>query len=348
MKIEEGIFGEMNRELVKSYTIMNNQNIKVTCIDYGCTITRIDVPDKEGNIENIVLGFDSAEDYLHHSPYFGAVIGRVAGRVNPPSVDMEGFTYLLAENEGRTHLHGGPEGFHNVIWKSSTSESVDEASVTFTYMSADGEAGYPGNLEVSVVYTLTENNDLIITYHGISDKNTLLNLTNHTYFNLSGNLKEDILQHELTMKSDKFLELDRSLLPTGNLIDVEHTPFDFRAGKRIIEGVKSEHQQNEIVGNGYDHPFLLSENHQKEICLVNPSNGRKMIVETDEPYVVLYTGNMLEDTFLIRGIPCQKHLGLCLETQHPPNAIHNQQLPSILLEKNQEYHSKTRFTFTVE
>lgn len=129
-----------------------------------------DVPDKEGNIENIVLGFDSQEDFLHFPPYFGAVIGRVAGRVNPPSVDMEGFTYLLADNEGRTHLHGGPEGFHNVIWKSSTSENVDEASVTFTYMNPDGEAGYPGNLEVSVVYTFTDNNDLIITYHGISEK----------------------------------------------------------------------------------------------------------------------------------------------------------------------------------
>ncbi|MGK3723219.1 aldose epimerase family protein [Priestia megaterium] len=347
MKVEVGTFGEINGKRIQSYTMMNNQSMKVTCIDYGCTITRIDVPDREGNIENIVLGFDSIEEYVRSSPYFGAVIGRVSGRINPPNVNMDGVTYHLPKNEGENHLHGGPNGFYNVIWESSISQSADEINITFSYVSPDGEEGYPGNLKVSVVYTLNNNNELIITYHGISDKNTLLNLTNHTYFNLSGNLKENILQHELTIKSNKFLELDQSLLPTGNLIDVDHTPFDFRTGKQIIEGANSEHQQNMIVGNGYDHPFLLSENHQKEICLIDHASGRKMIVETDEPYVVLYTGNMLEDTFQIRGVPCQKYLGLCLETQHPPNAIHHKQLPSILLEKDKEYYSKTCFSLTL-
>ncbi|MDP1442119.1 aldose epimerase family protein [Priestia megaterium] len=347
MKIEMGIFGDINGEQVKSYTLINDQNMKMTCIDYGCIITRIDVSDKEGNVENIVLGFDDLEDYVHSSPYFGAVIGRVAGRISPPTIGIEGITYKLPQNEGQNHLHGGPYGFHNVVWKSSSCEGIDQASVIFTYMSSDGEAGYPGNLEVSVIYTLTNNNELIITYHGTSDKSTLLNMTNHTYFNLSGNLKEDILQHELTIKSDQFLELDQFLLPTGNLIDVEHTPFDFRAGKQIIEGTKTAYQQNKIVGNGYDHPFLLNENNKKEICLIHYSSGRKMIVETDEPSVVLYTGNMLQNNIQLRGIPCKKHLGLCLETQHPPNAIHNKHFPSIYLEKNKEYHSRTCFTFTL-
>ncbi|CUB12790.1 Aldose 1-epimerase precursor [Bacillus cereus] len=347
MNVKEEIFGEVDGREVRSFTIMNDQGMKITCIDLGCTITRIDVPDKKGNLENIVLGFDCLEEYLKYSPYFGAVIGRVAGRIYPSSFNLDDVTYHLPNNEGETHLHGGPNGFHQVIWESSISQSPNEINITFTYMSPDGEGGYPGNLKVSVVYTLTNNNELVITYYGISDENTLLNVTNHTYFNLSGNLKKDILQHELTIKSDQFLELNRSLLPTSKLINVENTPFDFRSGKRIICGVKSEHPQNKIVGKGYDHPFLLGENKQQQICLVDHSNGRKMVIKTDEPCVVLYTGNMLGDHFQIRGVPCRKYLGLCLETQRPPNSIHNREFASILLEKDKEYYSKTYFSFTL-
>ncbi|MBZ5752816.1 aldose epimerase family protein [Metabacillus rhizolycopersici] len=347
MNVTENIFGELNGQTVKSFTISNDNGMEVTCIDYGCIITKINVPDQEGTIENVVLGFDTLEEYLNYSPFFGSVIGRVAGRIQQSKFDLDGVTYPLPKNEGENHLHGGPNGFHQVIWDSFIEEKSDEVNIKFSYISPDGEGGYPGRLEVTVNYSLNNNNELIITYQGTSDKKTLLNLTNHSYFNLSGDLKRNILEHELTIKSDRFLELDESLLPTGNFINVENTAFDFREGKKILEGVKSEHVQNELVGGGYDHPFLLNTNNQEEICLVDAISGRKLVVETDKPSVVLYTANMLESNFQLRGIPSQKHLGVCLETQCPPNAIHHQEFPSIVLEKNEVYQSKTSFKFTL-
>lgn len=347
MNVTENIFGELNGQKVKSFTISNDNGMEVTCIDYGCIITKINVPDQEGTIENVVLGFDTLEEYLNYSPFFGSVIGRVAGRIQQSKFDLDGVTYPLPKNEGENHLHGGPNGFHQVIWDSFIEEKSDEVNIKFSYISPDGEGGYPGRLEVTVNYSLNNNNELIITYQGTSDKKTLLNLTNHSYFNLSGDLKRNILQHELTIKSDRFLEIDESLLPTGNFINVENTAFDFREGKKILEGVKSEHAQNELVGGGYDHPFLLNTNNQEEICLVDAISGRKLVVETDKPSVVLYTANMLESNFQLRGIPSQKHLGVCLETQCPPNAIHHQEFPSIVLEKNEVYQSKTSFKFTL-
>lgn len=345
MNVTENIFGELNGQTVKSFTISNDNGMEVTCIDYGCIITKINVPDQEGTIENVVLGFDTLEEYLNYSPFFGSVIGRVAGRIQQSKFDLDGVTYPLTKNEGENHLHGGPNGFHQVIWDSFIEEKSDEVHIKFSYISPDGEEGYPGRLEVTVNYSLNNNNELIITYQGTSDKKTLLNLTNHSYFNLSGDLKRNILEHEVTIKSDRFLELDESLLPTGNFINVENTAFDLREGKKILEGVKSEHAQNELVGGGYDHPFLLNTNNQEEICLVDTISGRKLVVETDKPSVILYTANMLESNFHIRGIPSQKHLGVCLETQCPPNAIHHQEFPSIILEKNEVYQSKTSFKF---
>lgn len=347
MNITESIFGEINGQKVKSYTLRNDHRMEVTCIAFGCTLTKIHVADREGNIENVVLGFDTIEEYVNDSPFFGSVIGRVAGRIHPATFELDGVVCHLPQNEEKKHLHGGPHGFHQVIWDSAIEEKSDEIAIKFSYISPAGEEGYPGRVKVTVTYSLNNHNELVITYQGISDKKTLLNLTNHSYFNLSGDLKRDILQHELTIKSDYFLELNESLLPTGDLIDVENTSFDFRKGKQLIEGVTSQHVQNQLVGGGYDHPFVLNKNQQEEICLVDRASGRKLVVETDKPSVVLYTANMLESNFQLRGTPSRKHLGVCLETQDPPNAIYHPDFPSIVLEKNEVYRSKTSFKFTL-
>ncbi|MFJ5621576.1 aldose epimerase family protein [Peribacillus loiseleuriae] len=345
MNVTKSYFGEIHEQTVHSFTIRNNHGMEVTCIDFGCTITKILVPDQVGTFENVVLGFDTLDEYVNNSSYFGSVIGRVAGRIHPPTFDLDGVTYDLPPNEGDNHLHGGPNSFHQVIWDSIIEEDSDEIKIKFSHLSPDGACGYPGELKVTVTYSLNNKNELLITYQGTAEKKTLLNIANHSYFNLSGDGKRTILDHELTMKSDRFLELDASLLPTGAYIDVENTTFDFRDGKKIREGVQSNHIQNQLVGGGYDHPFLLNANNQEEICLVDSISGRKLIVETDQPSVVLYSANMLESNFQIRGVPSQKHLGVCLETQYPPNAIHHQDLPSIVLDKNEVYQSRTRFKF---
>lgn len=345
MKIIDEKFGEINNQQIIAYTFANDHGIEVSCINYGCIITKIITPDLKGNSENIVLGFDCVDDYIEYSPYFGSVIGRVAGRIKDASFELEGKTYELLKNENNNHLHGGNKGFHNVIWNAAYIQEDHEVGVEFSYMSPDGEEGYPGSLQVKVSYTLNNDNELCIRYYGKSDKDTLLNLTNHTYFNLSGDAKRDILDHCLQLKSNQFLELNEELLPTGEILDVWNTPFDFQDGRRIREGVVLNHPQIELAGQGYDHPFLLTAHHNQEILLSDPENGRTLAIETDEPCVVLYTGNQLKDNFAIRGVPSRKYLGLCLETQGLPDAIHHSHFPSIVLRKEKEYLSFTKYTF---
>ncbi|MCL7749673.1 aldose epimerase family protein [Halalkalibacter alkaliphilus] len=347
MEIREGIFGEVNGQEVKIFTLINGSGMELSCINYGCTITKVLVPDQNGKVENVVLGFDSIEEYINHSPFFGCVVGRVAGRIANSQFELDGITYDLPNNEGVNHLHGGDHGFDKVIWDAKVEKGADELKVIFTHKSSDGTAGYPGNVTVSITYTLNNKNELDIFYHATTDKKTLINLTNHSYFNLSGDLKRDILEHELTLKSDHFLKLSDSLLPTGELEAVDGTAFDFRDGRELKDGVQSDHQQNKLVGGGYDHPLVLSTNREEEICLIDHQAGRKLIVETDEPSVVLYTSNMMADDFEVRGVTARKYLGVCLETQHQPDAIHHPTFPSILLDKDEEYRTSTKYRFSV-
>jgi aldose 1-epimerase len=342
MKLTETVFGTLHGRKVKSYTITNANGMELTCIDYGCIITEINVPDSQGNLENVVLGFDTLQEYIDHSPYFGCVIGRNAGRMKNASFEIDGECYNLSKNDGENNLHGGPNGFHNVIWDSTVENKENEVNIIFSYTSPDMEEGFPGNLHVTVIYTFNEDNELLITYKAVSDKKTIVNLTNHSYFNLSGNLKRTILEHELKLKSDAFLELDASLLPTGKVIPVDGTVFDFREGQKIARGIESDHPQTEIVGGGFDHPFLLSAQNHKQISLYDRESGRKLEMETEEPTVVFYTGNMLGNDFSIRGKQTEKHLGLCLETQKPPGD-HN--FPSLIVEKDQVYTSMTKYIF---
>ncbi|MBS4208256.1 aldose epimerase family protein [Bacillus sp. FJAT-50079] len=346
MKITKELFGEIGQSKVYSFTFENESGVKVTCINYGCTITKIITPDKNGVMENIVLGYDQLEDYIDHSPYFGCIVGRVAGRIGGATFELDGKTYRLEKNENGNHLHGGAKGFDKVIWDANIIEHEDMAEVQFSYISPDGEEGYPGNLHMKVSYLLNNDNEFIIRYEGISDQKTLLNVTNHSYFNLSGNLKRDVQDHFLTLKSNEYLELNDELLPTGHVHNVEGTTFDFKEGRKIRMGIESEYVQNQLVGNGYDHPFLLSENHNEEIILEDRTSGRKMTVETDEVGVVVYTSNALPEGVEFYGVPSQKYLGVCLETQGLPDAVNHPQFPSWVLEKDQPFSSVTKYTFS--
>ncbi|PLR76871.1 galactose-1-epimerase [Bacillus sp. V3-13] len=348
MKIFKENFGEHDGQPVTAFTIVNEQGMEVTSIDYGCIISKIIAPDRNGVLENVVLGFDSLQDYLEHSPYFGAVIGRFAGRIKNAEFNLNNQTCRLAKNNNGNHLHGGLKGFDKVFWNAETRESGDSASIEFSYFSKDGEEGYPGNLQMKVTYTLNNDNAFTISYEGVSDQRTVLNVTNHSYFNLSGNIKRDILDHVLTLKSSQFIELAEDLIPTGQVLPVDNTPFDFQSGRKINDGVSSEHPQNILAGKGYDHPFLLAENNNKEIILRDPESGRVLTIETDEPAVVLYTGTQLGDDFSIRGVKSRKYLGLCLETQGLPDSVHQPHFPSSVLEKGEKYKSVTKYTFSLD
>jgi aldose 1-epimerase len=348
LKVTQTEFGEINGQKANLFTIKNETGFTVTCTNYGCIITKILMEDRDGKVENVVLGFDSTEEYQCYSQYFGAVIGRVAGRIKDGRFELGGKNYQISQNDGHHHMHGGDYGFQDVLWDSKIIYRGDGAGVEFSYTSIDGEQGYPGNVKMKTTYLVNHQNQLIVSYEGISDKKTLLNVTNHSYFNLSGNLKRDVLNHILTIKSDRFFELDEELLPTGNLLGVEKTPFDFRKGRKIRDGVRSTHPQNLLVGKGYDHPFLLNKNHQQEMVLRDEESGRQLIVETDEPVVVFYSGGHLRDDFQIRGTRVRKYLGACLETQKPPDSVHHPYFHSMVLEKGKLYHSTTTYTFMVK
>ncbi|WP_339060986.1 aldose epimerase family protein [Tepidibacillus marianensis] len=345
MRVLKEEFGELDGKTVNAYTLTNNHGMEVTSIDYGCIITRMIVPDKNGTVENVVLGFGTLEEYIQYSPYFGAIVGRHAGRIKNGEFELDGRVYQLAKNDHGNHLHGGLRGFDKIIWDVEVLEEKDAVSLVFRYQSKDMEEGYPGNLGISLTYTLNNDNEFIIAYEGLSDQKTILNVTNHSYFNLSGDLKRNVLDHKLTLESDQFVELDEQLIPTGKLISVENTVFDFRTGRVIRDGVASKDPQNILAGNGYDHPFVLSNNHQREILLEDEESGRSLTIETDQPGVVLYTGNQLSDDFKIRGTEAQSYLGLCLETQGLPDAIHHPHFPSTILEKDQVYRTVTKYRF---
>ncbi|PMC39178.1 galactose-1-epimerase [Bacillus sp. UMB0899] len=347
MKLIKEIFGELKGETVYSFTLENRNGMKVSCITLGCIITDIIVPDKNGQFENVVLGLDTVESYINDSPYFGAVCGRVAGRISNGRFELDDHIYELPKNDDNNHLHGGPEAFDQKLWNAKEINDTDLVGVEFSYVSEDGENGYPGNLSVKITYTLNEQNELKISYHGTTDKNTLVNLTNHSYFNLSGNLKEDILSHKLAVKSNEILELNENVVPTGNLMNVANTPFDFRTAKSIEEAVSSTHEQIKRVGQGIDHPFLLNDHQNEEIMLVDEKSGRKLVIETDQQSVVIYTSNMLEESINIRGVKARKYLGICLETQGLPDSINHPQFSPCILNAGEEYNTSTTYKFTV-
>ncbi|GIN86064.1 aldose 1-epimerase [Heyndrickxia sporothermodurans] len=341
MNILKSEFGNISDQTVYAYTLVNDYGMKVTCINYGCIITDIQTPDLNGRHESVVLGFDHLEDYIKWSPYFGAVVGRVAGRIKNAKFELDGKAFSLTRNEGSSHLHGGLDGLHQKLWDSCTFEEKTAVGVVFSCISYDGEEGYPGKLLLKVEYRLTNENELIVTYHATSDKKTIVNLTNHTYFNLSGNLKNDIINHKLFLNSNRLVELDKQLLPTGNILNVRDTVFDFQHGRALIEGITSNHPQIKIAGNGYDHPFIFDKD--GKAILTCEESGRKLTIMTDQPGMILYTSNQLDGDYFIRGTKPRKYLGVCLETQR----LHQYDFPSIILGENEEYKAVTKYAFSV-
>lgn len=346
MNITTKRFGQFEGEEVLAYTLENDLGMKLTCLNLGCIVTEIITPDQNGNLENVVLGFDNVEDYLKNKSYFGAIVGRVAGRISRSEFELNGKNYQLNANEGLNHLHGGLKGLNERLWETNLINEDDYVGVQFTYRSKDGEEGYPGNLDISVTYSLNNKNEWTASYTGTTDMATLLNMTNHSYFNLTGNLKNTIVNHQLKINSSQFLELKDELLPTGELLDVSGTVFDFRNGRPVIEGIVSQHPQNLLAGKGYDHPFVLDHN---EIELACPDSGRVLNIVTDQPCVVFYSGNQLDgnDFSFKEGVKTRNYLGMCLETQGFPDAIHHSHFPSIVLKPNESYKAETTYKFSV-
>lgn len=331
----------------QEYTLHNDHGVSVSVLNYGGIITKLLVPDRDGQVENIVLGYTDYDDYRSNANYFGALIGRVAGRIQEAQFELDGKTYPLEANQSASHLHGGSEGFHQVVWNISPFQTADTAGLVLTHTSLDGQGGYPGNVEVTVTYTLTNDNQLLLNYEASSDQTTVLTLTNHSYFNLSGELKNTVHDQQLTIASSKFAELDPELIPTGKLLPVEDTLFDFRKERRLGDGFTDDFEQNQRAGSGYDHYFIFDDPSDPagQGSLYDPASGRRMTVETDQPGMVLYTANGLSEGLGLAGNMSRKYLGVCFETQGSPASLHHSGFPDIRLPAGKPYSTQTVFTF---
>lgn len=329
------------------YTLKNDNGMQVKILNYGGIITEILVPDKDGKLENVVLSYDQMSDYEENPFYLGAVIGRVAGRIANSSFILHGETIQLPADENGHHLHGGTNGFHNHLWESTAIDTGSSVNVNLQQTRLASVDGYPGDLSLFVTYALTNDNQLRILYEGLSTEDTVLSMTNHSYFNLSGNGKRLIHDHEVTMPASRIIELDAELLPTGNALDVTGTAFDFRDGQPLSTGIASEHPQNIIASNGYDHYFIFDDQTPVKVC--EKESGRTMEIRTNQPGMVMYTGNGFpEDTNFATDLQ-GPYSGVAFETQAPPASLQfPDDFPTVYLHGNRPYKKLTVFTFGVE
>ena len=340
------IFGKTPDGTPVELYVLKNGQITVKVMTYGAIITEIDTPDRNGKEGDVVLGFDSLEGYLGKHPYFGATVGRVANRIAKGKFTLNGQEYTLAVNDGPNTLHGGLKGFDKVIWKAEPISRPDGPSIKLTRRSPDGEEGYPGNLDVSVEFTVTEQNELKIEYTATTDKATPINLSNHSYFNLAGRTTEPVLGHELMLSADHYTPVDETLIPTGEIAPVAGTPLDFTKPTDIGARIK------ELKGEptGYDHNFVLNSGGKSlalAVRVYEPKTGRVMELSTTEPGVQFYTGNFLDGTITGKdGIAYRKHHAFCLEAQHYPDSIHHANFPSAVLEPGKTYTQTTVYKFS--
>lgn len=334
---------------VERFTMKNEKGMELTIITYGGIITTLKVPNKENVVEDIVLGYNSLAQYEASSPYFGAIIGRFGNRIAKGKFSLDGTAYTLETNDGSNHLHGGVKGFDKVVWTAEVLE--DKGALKLSYLSKDMEEGYPGNLNTIVTYTLTNDNVLEVTYEATTDKKTVVNLTQHSYFNLSGDFTKTILDHEITIDADTYLPVDATLIPTGDLADVTGTPFDFRKPKTMALEIEADNDQMK-KGLGYDHCWVLN-NQDKGMRLVStayhPGSGRLLEIHSDEPGIQLYSGNFLDGTLPSKQGGTYGHrTGFCLETQHYPDTPNQENFPSVTLNPGEKYESKTSFKFSIK
>jgi aldose 1-epimerase len=348
-KVTKESFGKTSDgQNVDIYTLTNRRGVKVRITNYGGIITSLKVPDRNGNPGDIVLGFDNLDAYLKGHPYFGAIIGRYANRIAKGRFTLNGHQYTLAVNNGENHLHGGIKGFDKVVWTATPLRVPNGAVLQLTYQSKDGEEGYPGNLSVTVIYTLTNANELKIEYWATTDKDTVINLTSHSYFNLAGQGTGDILNHQLLINARRFTPTDAGSIPTGELKSVKGTPFDFTSAFRIGDRINDDDQQLKF-GKGYDHNFVLDGRMgtlQQAAVAYEPTSGRLMEIWTDQPGIQFYSGNFLDGTLTGKdGKVYQQRYGFCLETQHFPDSPNQPSFPTTVLRRGQRYHTITIHKF---
>lgn len=346
MSICKQAFGKTNNGIdVDIFTLKNSNGMEAKVTTYGGAVVSLLTPDKSGNFADVVLGYDTVEDYIKGNKFFGALIGRCGNRIENSTFKINNIEYHVTKNEGENHLHGGIKGFDKVVW---TAEIKDN-TLQLSYVSKDGEEGYPGNLNVKVTYTLTEDNSLKINYTAISDKDTVVNLTNHSYFNLSGHNSGNILNHKLMINSDSFTVNDEQSIPTGEVRKVDGTPMDFRTLTLVGENINSDDEQIKF-GSGYDHNWMLNSNgniNEKAAELVDENSGRVMEVYTTTPGVQFYSSNFLDGSDIGKGgASYEKRNAICLETQYVPNAINMEGFESPLLKAGEEYNHTTIYKFS--
>jgi len=333
------------------FTLTNANGVEVRTMPYGAAIVSLRVPDRGGRIDDVVLGFDTLDGYLARTTYFGAVVGRYGNRIAKGQFTLDGRSYQLATNNGPNHLHGGVKGFDKQLWHAEPFDRDGRVGVAYTLTSADGDQGYPGTLNVKVTYTLSPANELTVEYEGTTDHSTVINLTQHSFFNLAGDGSGDILGHKLTLDADRFTPVDATLIPTGELAPVDGTPFDFRQPVAIGARIDADHPQLRH-GTGYDHNWVINGSPgtlRHAARVEDPSTGRTLDVSTTEPGVQFYAGNFLDGTITGKsGHVYKRRAGLCLETQHFPDSPNKPQFPSTVLRPGETYRSRTVFTFGVE
>lgn len=331
---------------VEKYTLCNDNGMEADIITYGATVTGIRVPDKNGTVENVVVSLDTLDDYITHGDLcLGGTVGRFAGRISNAAFTMDGITYRLPKNDGENSLHGNGE-FSTAVWQASPFKTETAVGVTFTYISPDGSNGFPGKVTAGITYTLDNTDTLSLLFLAEAEQKTVLNLTNHTYFNLSGNLKRNIKDHLLTAAVNQVPELRPDCIFTGKEFSVEGTPFDFRTPAPLRNGIDSSFPQNVAVHDGYDHPFLFPEESGGTVILEDPESGRRMTLQTDYPCFVMYSGNYMDGSATWQGIPICRYAGVALEAQGVPDAVNHPEYPSVVLEAFAPYRHKTTWTFS--
>ena len=336
---------------VNIHTLKNYRGMEVRVMDYGATIVSISVPDQKGHFSDVALGFDNLGDYETKSPFFGALVGRYGNRIAKGKFTLDGTTYSLATNNGPNSLHGGLKGFDKAVWTSQVKQTAAGPVLEFTHVSVDGEEGYPGTLTMKVKYTLTDQNEIRLDYSATTDKDTVVNLTNHSYFNLAGQGNGDILGHEVLLNASHFTPVDATLIPTGELRPVKGTPFDFTKPTAIGARIAQADEQLKF-GGGYDHNWVLDRNGE-DLALAarvtEPTSGRVMEVLTTEPGVQFYTGNFLDGTLTgLTGKVYKQRYGLCLETQHYPDSPNHPNFPPVTLKPGQLYRTTTVYRFSTK
>lgn len=352
MTIEKAPFGKTTDGVaVDLYVLTNDKGASVRITNYGGTITSVNVPDKDGKMADVVCGYNSVEEYIAGSPYFGCIAGRYANRIAKGKFTVDGEEYTLAVNNGPNHLHGGLKGFDKQVWEAKEIKKEDRVGLKLTYTSKDGEEGYPGTLETTVTYTWDNNNALRISYTATTDKTTVINLTNHSYFNLAGEGSGDILKHRVKLNCDRYTPTDETAIPLGELAPVKGTPFDFTKAHTIGERIGDDNQQLKW-GKGYDHNFVINQEEPGKMTLaatvVEPKSGRLLEVQTDQPGVQFYTGNFLGGDNVGKGGKSYVHRGaFCLETQIYPDSPNQKGFPKATLAPGETYKHTCTYKFGV-